>query len=386
MTIRSLFSMNVRRGSTFNGKVMPVEESAMKWRSRRAPFDCVTSLLALSLTLLAAGPATANDVNFDNVAASPTGTAYPGNTFAAQGVVFSSVSSPSVVFPGKKISLTNAVPRILIVGNDNHISPPNFAAASGAFSGGPNDVLMSFSSPVTSVEVVTDDTSESPDVVRLIALAPAGAGSFVVVKMATKLDNATSPPGNVLSLDLQGKPVSFVLFQATTEAEGFDDLAFDHAPDCTGHRGPIDLDCFELPLYDQWIRVGCEIVDCPPWFFPGDMFSIDWFINVDGEKFDTLVLQFADLARETAAGLVVEGNATWHSDEQQLELHGPGQVILRGLVSEKTGLRWSAASPRMTLDRIDAPAGTGASRALRVKVKQQVGEQAISDSTLVYGF
>jgi hypothetical protein len=358
----------------------------MKKYSRQSPVAVarVASLLTFSLTMLAAVPTTAAAVDFDNVAGSPPGTPYVGNTFSAQGVVFSSVNSPTVSFVGQKIFLTNGDPHILIVNNDNSISPPNFAAASGAFNGGPDDILMSFAAPVSSVEVVTDGAGETADVVRLIGLAPAGPGIFVVVKVATKLDNATSPPGNVLSLALQGTPVRFVLFQTTTEAEGFDNLSFDYAPDCSGQKGQLNPDCFELPLLDHWIRVGCEIIDCCPGC-PGDMF-IDWYINVDGEKFDTVVLQFAELTREAAARLRVAGDAIWHADRQQLELHGSGEIVLSGLPSEKTGWRWSTASPRMTLGQIDAPAGTGADRVLRVKVQQRVGQQAISDSSLVYGF
>src|SRR5262249_11220903 len=68
---------------------------------------------------------------------------------------------------------------------------------------------------------------EGPDIVRLLALAPtANPDQFVVLAIAEGLDNATMPPGNLLSVTLGGVPFSFALFQVTTEAEGFDDLTF----------------------------------------------------------------------------------------------------------------------------------------------------------------
>jgi hypothetical protein len=60
-------------------------------------------------------------------------------------------------------------------------------------------------------------------------------------------------------------------------------------------------------------------------------------------------------------------------------------VLVRGLPAEK-GLRATAAAPRMTLERLDAPESTGAPRALRVQVHQQVNGQEISNSTLVYNY
>jgi hypothetical protein len=355
---------------------------SFSWRPLAAALPCLT----LWLSALAA-PAAAQLVHFDGVVAAPGGTLFGGGTFAASGVVFRSVNIPNGVFVGQVITLSNVEPRLLVIGNSHAISAPNFAAASGVFTGGPNDVLMSFSSPVTSVSVVTDDTpAEGADIVRLIALAPASTpGKFVVTAIDSGLDNGVFPFLNFLSLDLQNKPASFVVFQVTTEAEGFDNLRFEHQPDCARSEGRIDPACFEVPPYKEWILVGCEIVDCCPGC-PGDIFEIDWVMDVDGDRFDNLVLQFADLSREVAAGLRVEGNATWSPERMQLEIKGPGRVALRGFTADKAGLRWSAASPRVTLERIDAAPSTGASRALRVGVQQKVGEADISHSTLVYSY
>lgn len=128
---------------------------------------------------------------------------------------------------------------------------------------------------------------------------------------------------------------------------------------------------------EHWIQVGCEIVDCCDGC-PGDIVTIGWRINVDGEIVDKLVLQFAGLTREVAASLRVEGNARWNAEAQQIEVYGPGQVFVRGLVSEGASPRWSPTSPRMTIGGIEAKPGAGVARTLRVKVQQQVGRQALT--------
>jgi hypothetical protein len=166
-------------------------------------------------------------VNFDNVVAAPAGTLFPGNTFGANGVTFTSGSIPNTVNVGDTISFSNPVNQMLVLGNPDCISPPNFAAAADVF-GVNNDILMSFSTPVTSVQLTSDDHPfESPDIIRLLALAPtANPNQFVVLALAEGLDNATMPPDNLLSVSFGGLPFSSALFQVTTEAEGFDDLTF----------------------------------------------------------------------------------------------------------------------------------------------------------------
>src|SRR6185503_17486092 len=123
------------------------------------------------------------------------GTVMPGNTFAADGVVFWSVSGPNAAIPGQIITLANVQPRLMVLGNSGNISAPNFAAASGVFnSDGPNDVLMRFSGPVKSARLVTDDTPEGPNVVRLFALDLVGGNQFVVRAVDSALDDAVSAP------------------------------------------------------------------------------------------------------------------------------------------------------------------------------------------------
>jgi hypothetical protein len=357
----------------------------MNPRSCRKAAARVARVLAVPFSILAAASgARADVVTFDTVAADPGGTIFAGNTFSAKGVSFLSVNSPNGLAVGQTITLSNADPRLLVLGNSDSVSAPNFAAASGVFANyGPDDLLMTFSSPVTSVQLATDQNpGETADLVRLLALAPTSTPmKFVVVALASGSDAATTSPFNVLSLNLSGSPVSHVLFQTLTEAEGIDNLIFAYQPDCSRRSG-IDVLCYEVPPYKSYIPVGCEIVDCCP-FCPGRI--VDWEIYADGDPFDKLVLQFEDLSREVAAGMTVEGAARWMADTQQLEIYGGGKVVLRGLAAEGKDLRWSAASPRMTLSSIEAREGA-AGRAVRVKVHQKVGEVGISDSTLVYQY
>jgi hypothetical protein len=355
-------------------------------RSHRPTLAAVAPFALAFLALLAAGPVSAQVVTFDSVAAAPGGTIYAGNTFSASGVFFYSVNSPNALAVGQIITLSNLDARLLVLGNANAISNPNFAAATGVFAtGGPNDVLMRFTSPVTSVRIATDDTpAETPNLVRLIGLRHVGGLNFLVTAIDSGSDAATFAPFNVLSLDLTGKATNFVLFQTINEAEGFDNLRWVNQSDCT-HTGPIvSPGCFQVPDLSDWVPVGCEIVDCCP-FCPGPLEFIDWVINVAGDPFDLLTLKFADLSPEAAAKVTVEGSASWNAERQTLEIKGGGRVLVRGLPAER-GLRATAAAPRMTLERLDAPESTGAPRALRVQVHQQVNGQEISNSTLVYKY
>jgi hypothetical protein len=184
--------------------------------------------LVLVAAFIAPSSASATVVDFDSVAAAAGGTVFAGGTFASEGVSFQSGSISSGPFVvGEVITFASPEPFLLVLGNPNAISGPNFAAASGVF-GGLDDILMSFSTPVTSVSLVTDDAdSENADVVRLLALTPTGMPfQFTVVAIANGFDDGTTPLANLLSVSPGGLPFSFALFQVTTEAEGFDDLTF----------------------------------------------------------------------------------------------------------------------------------------------------------------
>lgn len=176
--------------------------------------------IVAALSVLCAS-ARAVTVNFDTL---PAGS-YAGNALAALGVTFTTGTIPDSVNVGDVITLASPVSGFEVFNQPaNAVSPPNFATALGV---GTNDLLMSFSSPVTSVRVRTDHFSpESSDVVRLLALAPTGnPNEFQVLGIAQGSDNATSAPGDTLAVSM-ATPFSFALFQTTTEAEGFDDLTF----------------------------------------------------------------------------------------------------------------------------------------------------------------
>ena len=183
----------------------------------------------LFLIALAFTPFTANAVvvNFDNVAA---GSNLVGNLLTGSGVSFTTGTIPNAVAVGDTITLSSPDPHFDIFGNADAISPPNFAVA---HSGGFNDLLISFTTPVTFASVTSDDSpQEAADVIRLLALAPTGSpNQFMVLALDSKSDNAVSAPANLLSVTLGGPSFSFALFQTTTEQEGFDDLTFVPVPE-----------------------------------------------------------------------------------------------------------------------------------------------------------
>ncbi len=196
---------------------------------------CRATLVLLSIGYLTPTTSYAVPVviNFDALSATSTGTLFPSTAFVANGVTFTSGSIPNSVVVGTVFTHSNIDEQFLVIGNNDSISPPNFAAASLVFSGAANDLLMSFATPITSLQLTTDDNpSEAPDFVRLLALEATGnLWEFRVLALAEGTDNATTPPGNLLSVDLQGTPFSFALFQTTTEPEGFDDLVFNTVPE-----------------------------------------------------------------------------------------------------------------------------------------------------------
>ncbi len=180
----------------------------------------IAVVIVAALSVLC-GSASAVTVNFDALAAG----SYSGNALAALGVTFTTGTIPDTVNVGDVITLASPVSGFEVFNQPtNAVSPPNFATALGV---GTNDLLMSFSSPVTSVRVRTDHFSpESADLVRLLALAPTGnPNEFQVLAIAQGFDNATSAPGDTLAVSM-ATPFSFALFQTTTEPEGFDDLTF----------------------------------------------------------------------------------------------------------------------------------------------------------------
>lgn len=180
---------------------------------------------ALILVLAVTGPASATLVTIDFDSLPPVSdNLTPGNTFAGSGVAFSTLNTiPDTVAVGDIITTSTFSNTFWLISNSNSVSDPNFAAATN---GGFFDVLMSFSATVTSISLQTDDALEGAvDVVRLLGLTQIGINQFQVTAIAEGLDNATSAPGNLLSLP--SVSITHAIFQATTEQEGFDNLTFD---------------------------------------------------------------------------------------------------------------------------------------------------------------
>lgn len=148
----------------------------------------------------------------------------PGNTYAAFGVIFSTVVLNAAPVVGELRSLAPQSDQFRLYESDDAISPDQFA---GPDEGGPfNDLLMHFTTPITRISVVSDDAGgESPQIIRLIALSQEGA-DYRVLAFDEGFDDATSSPGNVLELDLGGTSFFDVLFEVDGEQEGFDDLRF----------------------------------------------------------------------------------------------------------------------------------------------------------------
>lgn len=192
--------------------------------------------LLLVILFLAIQPCFATVIDFDDIVAENMN--QPGDTYASEGIEFSTWDNiTDMVSIGDLISLTGSLDTFWLLVNDNAVSDGRFAAATG---GGDREVLMIFSTPITSLFLHTDDTSETGDTVRLLALASTGFDSqYEVLLLDEGLDNATSSPGNVLSIS--GAPFSYALFQTVGEQEGFDDVTFDFEVTAVPEPGTVGL-------------------------------------------------------------------------------------------------------------------------------------------------
>lgn len=79
------------------------------------------------------------------------------------------------------------------------------------------------------------------------------------------------------------------------------------------------------------IPSGCEIVDCCPGC-PGPWSELDWRIRYDSDTFDAVILTFDQLEPEIAAGLEIDGPASWIGDNE-LRVEG-GETFLRGFPND----------------------------------------------------
>jgi hypothetical protein len=159
---------------------------------------------------------------------------------------------------------------------------------------------------------------------------------------------------------------------------------------CLGRDGVINVRCLgpAVLVPDHWIPVGCEIIDCCPGC-PGPA-VIDWHIRVDGTPVDALIVRFDNLPPSMRSALRIQGSARW-LDAHRLQIPGRGDVVIRGFSPlDGRELRWSATSPRMTLDRVvglrTGQRGGRDDGAIRLRVEQRVGTVPISNSTLIYRY
>jgi hypothetical protein len=182
-------------------------------------------------------------VNFDDVNV-PGGdgneSTYAGNLYASSGVLFSTGDLDADLFAvGDLISYAKLNDNIDIANSSaSSVSRPNIVLPSppAKVDGSIvtfHDLLMMFTTPVTSVNVTSDSyCCETPDVIRLLALQPtATPNQFQVLAIDVGLDNAVTSPGNLLAVDVGRLPFSNALIQIRTEYEGFDDLTFTKVPE-----------------------------------------------------------------------------------------------------------------------------------------------------------
>ncbi len=188
-------------------------------------------LVAVSFMISSAGSVSATTITFDDLPP-VTNNTQAGSTYDALGVHISTLLSipDTVDTVGETFTATTLSDTFWLISNPGgagSVSSPNFAAATN---GGLNEVLFSFSSPITSLSLQTDNTpGEAADVVRLLALQLIGPNQYQVLAVASGLDNATTFPANFLQVT--GSGFSYAIFQTTTEQEGFDNLVFTSVPE-----------------------------------------------------------------------------------------------------------------------------------------------------------
>jgi hypothetical protein len=202
----------------------------------RRLYSLATGLAAMALaSSLALAPhrAAAVVVNFDDLVLGSVIVPEPGNLYAAQGITFTSGNVPAslngAIAIGDVFTLSGVVDGFVAINNDNAISDPNFAGARNLVL---QDTLMSFSAPITSLSLHSDDSpGDGNDVIRLLALEATGnPNEYRVLDFFSASDGAVSEPGNLLAVSVP-TGFSFGLFQVTTEQEGFDDVTFSFVPE-----------------------------------------------------------------------------------------------------------------------------------------------------------
>ena len=206
----------------------------------------VCSIVATGLLALAAhsvfGIGT-TVINFDDVSV-PGGdgnqSVFPGNLYASSGVLFSTGNlDTDTIAVGGTVNFAKLNDDMQIANSSlSAVSQPNMVLPSPSNNfPDPNlvfyDLLLTFTTPVTSVNVTSDRFGfESPDVIRLLAMhATATPGQFDVLAFDQKFDDALAPPANLLSVSLGGNSFSHALIEVISENEGFDNVTFTSIPE-----------------------------------------------------------------------------------------------------------------------------------------------------------
>jgi len=216
-----------------------------KWNSTRAMLNtlCGSGRVAVVAAILGLAAAAAAQehvvINFDQAGLGEG--VHAGNIFLSSGVRITSCTAPDAISVGGNITLTAMQPWFELWRYGWAVSAPNYAVALDA---GVRDILLSFTVPVTSVEMDLDFyPNEAVDTDRLVVLQSVGSNTFKVLKFVTFTDEKGEPPAKHVSIDMGGDSFSHVLFQTLTELEGFDNLAFDTTgpipePEDEGPPGP----------------------------------------------------------------------------------------------------------------------------------------------------
>lgn len=182
--------------------------------------------------LLGARDTRATVLDFEEISGSLFGTLYEQDTYLGQGVRISSGSTPQTpLLLNDVFTLGDPRTDFLVYRNTEAVSGLNTVGATGPVGSNPNDILLSFSTPVSFVSLRTDHSVEPADIVQLVALVPTGnLFEFRVTAVFSAADNALTAPFDTLSLS-SVTGFSYVLFQQTTDLETFDDLTFTAVPE-----------------------------------------------------------------------------------------------------------------------------------------------------------
>ncbi len=188
-----------------------------------------------SLTSLAPLDAAAAVIDFETPVIATPNAELGGESFAAQGVRFRTVRLTGTVAIGGTITLTDQNTDLRLYRDASAISGEQLAGP--ALGGTANDLLMSFDQALASISLVSDDTVETANPIRLIALATTTtAGRYRVIDFIEAPDDAIAAPANLLAL-APSENFGLALFEVRTQQEAFDDLTFTLAA-----GGPVIVD------------------------------------------------------------------------------------------------------------------------------------------------